>query len=101
MMSDISAGLPWFLVLGLIGFSAWLHSRFGALEKWQASAELRIEALQKSGTNGTVTAAIVELSEDLHKMNDKLESDFQMVTLCLIQLSNGNKITPADLKRKS
>lgn len=97
---DIGAGLPWVVVVSALGYSAWLHAKFSALEKWQAGAEPRIVALEKSGTNGTVTAAITALSEELRAMNDKLESDFQMVTLCLIQLSNGNKITPADLKRK-
>lgn len=99
-MVDISAGVPWFLVLAALSYSGWLHSKFSALKEWQAAAATRIETLEKSGTNGTITAAITALSEDLRNMNDKLESDFQMVTLCLIQLSNGNKITPADLKRK-
>lgn len=97
---DIAEGLPWFLVLAALGYSGWLHGKFNTLEKWQASAGTRLDTLEKSGTNGAVTAAITALSDELRAMNDKLESDFQMVTLCLIQLSNGNKITPADLKRK-
>jgi hypothetical protein len=97
---DIGAGLPWVAVLALLGHSAWMHGKFGDVAKRQEGFKTRVEALEKSGTNGTVTAAITALSEELRAMNDKLESDFQMVTLCLIQLSNGNKITPADLKRK-
>jgi hypothetical protein len=97
---ELGAGLPWALVVGLMGYSGWLHRHLSDLREAHASLRPRVEALEKSGTNGTVTAAITALSEELRAMNDKLESDFQMVTLCLIQLSNGNKITPADLKRK-
>ncbi len=88
---DIGAGLPWVAVLALLGHSAWMHGKFGDVAKRQEGFKTRVEALEK---------AITALSEELRAMNDKLESDFQMVTLCLIQLSNGNKITPADLKRK-
>lgn len=99
-MGELAAGLPLAWVVGLLTYSGWLHKQLSDLREAHAAVKVRVESLEKSGTNGTITAAITALSEDLRAMNDKLESDFQMVTLCLIQLSNGNKITPADLKRK-
>lgn len=93
--------LPWAVVVLVFGWNTWLHLQLRDLYVKKAELSLQVKGLAESGTDGTIMAAIDELKGYVRAMNDKVEADYQTVAICLIQLSNGKPITPADLKRRA
>lgn len=93
--------LPWVVVAAVFGWNTWLHLQLRDLYVKKAVLAEQVQALANAGTDGTIMAAIDELKGYVRAMNDKVEADYQTVAICLIQLSNGKQITPADLKRKA
>lgn len=93
--------LPWAVVVVVFGWNTWLHLQLRDLYVMKARLQIQVGQLAEAGTDGTIMAAIDELKGYVRAMNDKVEADYQTVAICLIQLSNGKQITPADLKRKA
>lgn len=97
---NMDAGLPWAVVVGLITYSGWLHLELRKLHVAKAELTQQVKALAESGTDGTIMRAIDEIRGMFKAINDRVEADYQTVAICLIQLSNGKPISPADLQRK-
>ncbi len=100
MGEGLAVGLPWAVIIALLAYSGWLHMELRKLYVAKAELSERVRALAESGTDGTIMRAIDEIKGMWQAMNARVEADYQTVAICLIQLSNGQKITPADLQRK-
>ena len=98
-MLGVDAGAALTVVLALLAWNGWLHRQLGELSQVNTVLAGRVDSLEKMGTDGTVKEAIRDLVDQVRHLNDRVESDFQRIALCLVQLSNGKQITMAEILR--
>ena len=96
---DIGQGLPWAVVLAAFAYSGWLHAELRKLYIAKAELAKDVQALEESGTIGTILEAINEIKAMQRTMAVRIDADYHRIALCLISMSRGDKVSMADLAR--
>jgi hypothetical protein len=98
-MGEVSAGLPWALVVALLTYSGWLHLELRKLHVKSAELARDVKAMAESGTIGTIINALDEMKRMQQAMAVRIDADYHRIALCLISISRGDHLTMADLQR--
>lgn len=87
------------VVGAVLGWNGWLHAQLWGLRSANRELAVQVETLTRLGTDGTIQAAISDLAAQVRSLNGRVESDFQRIALCLVQLSNGKPLTMQEILR--